>query len=321
MGHVYLYLDETGDFDMSGKAAASSYFGLGQATFRGDHGRQVWEGMQLRFALESEGVRLPSGLHAKNDHHKTRERVFQLIHKHAPRVDVTLLLKERAYAGVKRKIEDNDTYLYRLAWFLHFHYQAKYVLNRSDKVYVVAATLGTGKKKKAVREALEEVCAQFSWLDLTLCTWDSASSWGLQVADYALWTVQRRLVKGECAHYKTVYPLLKTCFRPWEGYKERPAISAKPEKRAPGSLVADRPATSFPVETPPVKADEPEGTSLNTPRFSWEDSFDPWMNEDEPEEQEDVWSAAPPEAFEDLTTDEDPAPQSVRRRLEELDYL
>jgi len=99
---------------MTGKKR-SKYFGLGQATFYGHHGRQIWEGTRLRFVLESEGIQLPGGLHAKNDHPKTRKRVFDLIRKHKPRIDVTLLLKDKANPSVRSKIDEGEMYLYRLA--------------------------------------------------------------------------------------------------------------------------------------------------------------------------------------------------------------
>lgn len=307
---------------MSGKQGASKYFGLGQATFRGDHGRQVWEGMQLRFSLESEGVRLPGGLHAKNDPAKIRDRVYSLIEKHAPRIDTTFLRKDRAFPQVRRQILENETYLYRLTWYLHFKWQAKYVLNPADKVFVIAATLGTGKKKRAAREAIEKVCEQFPRLDLTLCTWDSASSWGLQVADYTLWSVQRRLLHG-CDHYRRVYPLLKTCFRPWEGERRRPAVEETPAKRVPGRPDADQASIAFPIVPPSVEVGARQ-VAGGIPAPSWDDSFDPWLGEEGAEdiaELESPWDGAPPEALADMAPDEDPPKQISRRRMKELGWL
>ena len=206
----------------------------------------------------------------------------------------------------------------------------------------MAATLGTGKKKKAAREAIAQVCNQFPKLNMTLCTWDSSSSWGLQVADYTLWTVQRRIVKDHCDNYATVFPLLRTCFHPREQVKQRPAISEKPEKRALGPLVADRPATTVPVAAPPVKVDDHEGAGLDVPLTWWDNQWDPWedTNEDKfPPDDElvyygsdddpwgyadrpthtetDRWSAAPQETVEALTTDDPVDSTSLRRLIDE----
>lgn len=306
VGEVYLYLDETGDFDMSGKAKASPYFGLGQATFTGNYSKEVWDGLKLRFDLEAEGIKLPSGLHAKNDTNATRSRVFALISNHAPRIDTTLLLKKNALPRVRQRIINDDLYLYRLAWFLHFKWQAQYVLSRSDKIYVVAATLGTGKKKAAACAAVEDVCRQFAGLDITLCAWDSSTSWGLQVADYALWTIQRRIIQGFCAHYETIYPLIETCFHPWEGIRKRPTISDRPEKRAPGSLVTDRAIFTVPVQAPPVK-NIPSLKANVTPSVDWwGNQADPWAApEQDPNDYVPDPSRYAPDPWEQYTPDPD----------------
>jgi hypothetical protein len=83
MTDVFIYADETGDLDMTGARGTSTYFGFGTAVLLDDHGHQLWQGQQLRCALEAKGVRLPAGVHAKNDSHATRDEVFDLIRRQA----------------------------------------------------------------------------------------------------------------------------------------------------------------------------------------------------------------------------------------------
>jgi len=103
-----MYADETGDLDMTGASGTSRYFGFGTAVFVDSHGQELWDGMRLRCHLEQQGIRLPGGMHAKNDSRATREEVFDLIRRQAPRFDTTFLLKSRAYPGVREAVHGHD---------------------------------------------------------------------------------------------------------------------------------------------------------------------------------------------------------------------
>lgn len=241
MREVYIYLDETGTLDMKKPGPAGKYFGLGQATFWSDPGTKEWEGARLRYKLESEGVHLPKGFHSKDDRESTRDEVFKLIARHKPRLDITLLLKKNAYEPVRRRIEQDEIHLYKQAWILHFKFQLKYLLQPTDKIFVVAASLSEHKKKQAAaREAIVHVLRQFPRHDITLCIWNSPTSWGLQVADYGLWAVQRDIVDGSCRHLRTISPLIETVFQPWEGVSHRPAAHARKTGRPISSLIVGR---------------------------------------------------------------------------------
>lgn len=207
-----MYADETGDLDMSGASGASRYFGFGTATFTGDHGHALWEGLQLRCQLEARSVRLPRGLHAKNDSRATREAVYSVIAGQAPRFDTTFLFKENAYDYVRAA---GPLRLYKLAWFLHFKEIALQVSAPEDRLFVVVGTLQTSNKRDAVRHALEDVCSQAA-RRIVPCIWDAQSSWGIQVADYGLWAVQRDLEGRDCPWLDSaVRPTLSSRFLPW----------------------------------------------------------------------------------------------------------
>lgn len=214
MADIYMYADETGDLDWSGSPKASSYFGFGTAVFVGAHGKEMWEGMQLRCSLERRGVRVPRGLHAVYDSHATRSEVYALVQAQAPRIDTTFLAKTNAYPSVKAK---GPMYLYKMAWFLHFKEIARQVTSPADTLYVIAATLGTHKRASQAHAALADVCAQSALgRSIVLCQWDASSSWGVQVADYALWAVQRDL-EGRASPWlaSCVQPTLHSKFLPW----------------------------------------------------------------------------------------------------------
>lgn len=210
-----MYVDETGDLDYSGNPRASAHFGIGSATFSGSHGKELGEALELRCQLESDGLSLPRGFHAKDDSHRTRDDVFGLLREQGPRFDVTLLNKSRALPRIKTA---SVTYRYKLAIYLHLRWVIPKVAPTAGNVFVILGSLQTAGKREAVRAAVADVCAQ---VDLPLarvipCIWDAPSSWGIQVADYGLWAVQRGAEGRPCIWLEPcVKPTLASDFRPW----------------------------------------------------------------------------------------------------------
>lgn len=209
-----MYVDETGDLGTTGKAEESQYFGIGSATFSGPHAEALWAGKDLRFAFESRGLSLPHGFHAKNDSARTRHDVYATIGRIAPRFDFTMLDKRKAFPRV---LERGEVYLYKLAWYLHFKEIIYRVSSAGDRVFVAAGTLGTASRRMQASAALREVCTQVSVRRVVhLATWDAKTSFGIQVADYGLWAVQRSYERGDVSWYdKYIAASTVTCFRPW----------------------------------------------------------------------------------------------------------
>ncbi|MFB4350002.1 DUF3800 domain-containing protein [Microbacterium sp. CR_7] len=214
MADIYLYADETGNLDYGAVASPteSGYFGFGTAMFENAHGDALWRGHELRTALAAKGFQLPSGFHAKNDSVATRNEVFGVIRDLAPRLDTTFLYKTNAYEYVRAR---GQMYLYKLAWYLHIKEVVLRVSSSADRVVIIAGSFGTKTRASQAREAIQDVCDQID-RRITLCVWDASTSWGLQVADYALGGVHRHLVgKGGAWFRESVEPSLATTFTPW----------------------------------------------------------------------------------------------------------
>lgn len=221
MPDVFIYADETGDLDFSGNPAVSRYFGIGTAVFEGDHGDALAQGLRLRCELEAAGISMRQGFHAKNDSRRTRHEVFSLIDRQAPRFDVTLLDKAQATPRVRNS---TPTYRYKLAVYLHLKWLIPRVAPAWGTAYVILGSLQTAGKREAVREAIEDVCAQVDapWARIVPCIWDAPSSWGIQVADYGLWAVQREREQDDATWLDTyVRSHLKSCFLPFDGRARR----------------------------------------------------------------------------------------------------
>lgn len=210
MARVYMYA-ETGDL---GYDSDTPYFGIGTATYRGKHSQALWAGLELRTELEAKGVRVQHGLHAKNDSRSTRSAMFDVIAQQAPRFDTTFLCKENAYARVQ---ERGPVYLYQQAIYLHFKEILRQVSRPGDEAFVIAGHLQTNAKRATTYHAVQAVCSQIATdRAVVACVWDAPSSWGIQVADYALWSTQRVLLgRTSPWHAHCVEPTLKSVFKPW----------------------------------------------------------------------------------------------------------
>ena len=83
--------------------------------------------------------------------------------------------------------------LYKMAWFLHFKHVAPRIAEKTDRLMVVAASLGTKKKKSAFHRAVDDVVWQVSPChSYRVAFWSMESDPCLQVADYCTWAIQRR---------------------------------------------------------------------------------------------------------------------------------
>ncbi len=209
----YLYLDETGTLDFESRPG-EAYFGVGTAHFEGDHRDAIWAGHQLRVGLEAKGIRLPRGLHAKNDSHPTRTAVYAELASQPVRFDATMLKKAAADPRVR---EAGKVRLYKMAVWLHLKYVIGEIARDGDRVFVVAGHLQTTSHREAIRHAVDDVCDQLTYsCPVVPCIWEAASSWGIQAADYALWRIQR-VVEGKSvpAYTDVIEPNIRSIFRPW----------------------------------------------------------------------------------------------------------
>jgi hypothetical protein len=162
--------------------------------------------------FEREGRHLPRGFHAKNDTWPTCLSVLEEVGAQRPRFDFTLLNKENATAKVK---DQGGLYLYQLAWYLHFKEIGTQVAGPDDDLYVVVASFGTKRRASQARGAIADVCEQID-RQISLCVWDAPTAWGLQLADYGLWAVQRHLARADlAAYYSAIHPLTRSLFTPW----------------------------------------------------------------------------------------------------------
>lgn len=189
-GRLYVFADESGNFDFSRKKDATRYFILAAVTVS-DCFEVNARFNELRHQMAWEGHDHPGPFHAAKDPAPVRNRVYSLIQGLDLRVDAIVLEKAKAMPQIRLTEER----FYQHAWF----YLMKYVTPRlsCEELLVVTASLGKKKKREAFYEAVREVMKQVSRMRYKTACWDASSDSCLQVADYCGWAIQRKWEAGD----------------------------------------------------------------------------------------------------------------------------
>jgi Protein of unknown function (DUF3800) len=211
MSRVYVFADEAGNFDFSTKRGATRWFILGSITT--DDPAIGDRLLALRRELAWQGVALDSTFHATEDLQVVRDEVFRLLAAENFRIDYTLMEKRKTMPHLQ-----NMERFYKQTWFTHFKYVAKDTVKRADELLVVAAWIGTKKRRRTMRVALEDVVDQSAWWcqSYRAAFWPAESDPCLQVADYVTWAVQRKYELGDKRSYDLIKDKISTEFRPFD---------------------------------------------------------------------------------------------------------
>jgi hypothetical protein len=210
MAERYVFADEAGNFDFSRGPGASRYFVLATVSLADcSIGDRL---LALRRELGWRGTNLDRVFHATEDRQAVRDEVFALLADADMRIDATILEKAKAAAHLR----DADA-LYRMAWYLHFKYVAPRVVTRHDRLFVVAASIGTKKRRAALHTAVDEVVSQVARCrSHRVAFWDAASDPCLQVADYCTWAIQRKRERGDERSYALIADKVASEFDVWQ---------------------------------------------------------------------------------------------------------
>ena len=187
---LYIYGDESGDFNFSNQEGASRYFILTTVTVD-DHAVEN-SLMQLRREIvwESwEDVRLHNSFHARNDNRHVRRRVFDVLAQHTFRVDVTLLEKRKANPSIRT----TDAQFYGAAWYYHLTGLVPALAPESEELLVITASIGNNDMRSSFNSAVEAIASAVAPATVVKSDmWSASTAPLLQAADYCAWAIQRR---------------------------------------------------------------------------------------------------------------------------------
>src|SRR5882757_882202 len=203
VSNVYIFADETGNFDFSRKSGATRYFGVGTIALRDDNVSILTSSMaQLRRDIAWKGLGLDSFFHATTDKQAVRDEVFAQIARHNYTFDATLLEKSKA----QPQLRSSHDVFYKYAWYYHFQALARREIRPGDRLFAVAAEIGTKKSRAAFRQSVSDVLSQCVSYKVprVLAFWPDVSDPCLQVADYCTWAISRKWERADLRSYALI---------------------------------------------------------------------------------------------------------------------
>ena len=167
--------------------------------------------LQLRRELGWRGVHLDKVFHATEDPQAVRDEVFEVLSAGDFRIDATILEKSKAQPHLQ-----DERALYKMAWYLHFKHVAPEVATPSDRMFVIASSLGTKKKRGTFHTAVDDVVDQVSpCASHRVAFWPAASDPCLQVVDYCVWAIQRKWEREDTRAYDLIEAKVDSEFDVW----------------------------------------------------------------------------------------------------------
>lgn len=216
MARKFLFADESGNFDFrdhTTNPGATRYFAVGTILFEEEEHRVALQrGLHdLRYDMIRNGLPLDGAFHATEDKQVVRDGVFEVLARHEFTVDVTILEKAKAHPRIRR----SDEGFYKHAWFYHLKYFADRSFQPDDDLTVICSTLGTKKRQRLFREAVEDVVTQCCDLRVKrrVVAHPCATDVCLQAADYALWAVMRDIEQGDDRSRRLIKDKIRSNFQ------------------------------------------------------------------------------------------------------------
>lgn len=206
VARIYLYADESGNFDFSRKEGATRYFVLTTVAFFDDR-RALADLDALRQAVSSELAVPVTLFHASEDKQAVRDRVFESLRPHRFRVDATILEKPKAHP----QIRETDDAFYLFAW--NRHLRIVYAVSHpGDEILITAASIGgTRQKKRLFQSALSGAMDRFAQgRSIRTVHQPSSSDTGLQIADYCSWAIFRKWERGDDQSYRLIQDKIRS---------------------------------------------------------------------------------------------------------------
>ena len=206
VARIYLYADESGNFDFSQQEGATRYFVLTTVAFFDDR-RALADLGALREAVSRELATPLTLFHASEDRQAVRDRVFEALRSHRFRVDATILEKPKAHPQVRETADG----FYFFAWSRHLRI-VHAVSRPGDEILITAAALGgTPRKERSFRRALSAAVDRFSeGRSLQAVHQPSEHDPGLQVADYCSWAIFRKWERDDDRSYRLIQDKIRS---------------------------------------------------------------------------------------------------------------
>jgi hypothetical protein len=199
MARLYVFADESGNFDFRHAQNVSRYFIVCTIAMTDcDAGSEL---LALRRRLAWGGLKVADYFHATTDTQEIRDQVFQSLEKHEFEIQATIMEKSKSMPSIR----ETHAAFYQHGWFRHFQFGMREPIQRCTELHVTAASVGTKKGQavftEAVRDVLRRTVGKRAYRS---SFWRSSSDPCLQIADYCTWAIQRKWERGDARSYDLI---------------------------------------------------------------------------------------------------------------------
>jgi hypothetical protein len=194
---LFLFVDESGDFDFS--ATGSRYFIFGVLSTADTTGLDsALAG--LRYRLLGDGQELEC-FHATEDRQHVRDQVFSAVRGCGPADLDFLVIDKRALAP---ELRDPVTLYPRFAHAVIERVLLRHA-DRAGRIVVVTDRIPIKRQRNVVEKTFKTSIRQtLGGREFTIVHHSSAAHGGLQAVDYCVWAVQRKWKNGDERSYRLI---------------------------------------------------------------------------------------------------------------------
>ena len=218
MAYLYVFIDESGNYDWSNKGTR---FVVITSLLTTDVTPGVLELYELKHNLIDLGMDIEY-FHATEDRQAVRDRVFNILSTFAnARVDSVVVEKRKAAPAVRSL---DRFYPMMIENLLRYPFDPRGLdVQRFDKVFIF---LDRASARQTEQEALKKgvklyLARHLGKIPYVICMHQSASHPYLQLVDYMCWAIFKKWERGEQRPYDRVKSLIRREFPIFQaGYKD-----------------------------------------------------------------------------------------------------
>lgn len=211
-GTLYLFLDESGNFDFSPKGTRY-YVVTGLATFDPVTGRDTL--LRLRYELLAKGADLEY-FHASEDAQHVRDQVFSMLASAGDTFEVHSVVaqKNKAHSSLYKESYVKKGKLVERVTGLRLYHQLcqtllTYVFNGKndaiENIVIVLSSLMEGEKGRAIQKTLRQFLKEhFPETPFEIYSHRSCADLNCQLADYCCWAISVKWERSEERPYAVI---------------------------------------------------------------------------------------------------------------------
>ncbi len=207
----YLYLDETGDFNF--KSHGSRYFIMTSISISRPS-NLVKSIDEYKYSCIEDGMDIDY-FHCYNDSEAVRNHMFSLIQRNLTEIciDAVIVKKSNLNPDMHRP---HRLYAEVLSFLLKISIPKELESKDVEEIVVITDTIPVNTMKSKITKAMQNTLPEMlpQGTRYNLFHHQSRSHFGLQIADYCCWAINRKLNRNQTYWYGLIKPAFRTELEP-----------------------------------------------------------------------------------------------------------